>query len=75
MDFIQRKLNASEWKNLEIRVKDNEMGVLKILDKGFNDENISSVQFETLKDMMKLKDEHSDDHIFNYFCLKECKIN
>ena len=54
MDLVQRKLTRQEWNTIEIPVCEHEISVLKMINDGYNNLNISFSLALSLIDYMKM---------------------
>ena len=70
MNFIQSKLNEEEWKQMEIKVSQNDLEVLELLNKSYNDESYIINKFKTLNSIIKIQDSKKDIHLFESCCRK-----
>jgi hypothetical protein len=73
MDLNQRKLNKSEWNSIEVPVSKNELEVLLLIIKGYDDVNIrinnNSSIFTFLKMEYNLK---MEDYLYNKYLRERC---
>ena len=54
MDLVQRKLTRQEWNTIEIPVGDHETSILKMINNGYDNLNISFCLALSLIDYMKM---------------------
>ena len=69
MNYVQRKLTDSEWKNLEIKVEKDDFNVLNVIHDGYNDHTISYMPHDYMSKIIKIDDKNYEYHIFELFIL------
>jgi hypothetical protein len=68
MDLKQRKLNKSEWESIEVPVSTNEMNVLNMIIKGYNDVNIKINNNNSIFSYLKIEfTEKMEGYLFNKY--------
>jgi len=68
MDLKQRKLNKSEWNSIEIPVSKNEIDILNMIIKGYNDVNIKVNNNNSIFMFLKIEySEKMEDYIYNKY--------
>jgi len=68
MDLNQRKLNKSEWSSIEIPVVKQEIDVLNMIIKGYDDVNIRINNNNSIFTFLKIEyNEKIEDYIFNKY--------
>lgn len=71
MDLDQNKLSRQEWNNLETKVSSEEQIVLNILDKGYNNDNLSINKTLSLNEILKIDvSESIDKYLYNKYFKK-----
>ena len=72
MDLKQRKLNKSEWDSIEVPVSQDELEVLKLIQKGAENVNIKYNKIDSLFSFLKIEvSEEMEDYLYNkYFAEK-----
>ena len=75
MDLQQRKLNRTEWDSLEILVSEDEMQILTLIQRGFNNVNIRVNTTTSIFTFLKIDySEKMEDYLYNVYLRKECTI-
>lgn len=71
MDLDQNKLSRQEWNNLETKVSNEEQTILNILDKGYENNNISINKNSSLNEILKIDvSEGIDKYLYNKYFKK-----
>jgi hypothetical protein len=72
MDLTQSKLTKSEWINVEIKVGENELTILELINSGFEDINIRINKNLSLFQMMKIEfSEENECYLYKEYFEKE----
>jgi hypothetical protein len=72
MDLTQSKLTKSEWTNVEIKVSENELIILELINHGFEDVNIRINKNLSLFQMMKIEfSEENECYLYKEYFEKE----
>ena len=66
MDLRQQKLTAEEWESLEKPVEENEMRILKLIKKGFDDVNVSYNETQSLITYVRASENLDMHHEYFY---------
>lgn len=76
MDLNQRKLNKSEWNNIEVPVSKDEIEILGLIKSGFCDVNIKYNKANSLFSYLKIDyTEPMEDYLFNKYFSDPIKKN
>ena len=68
MDLKQRKLNKSEWNSIEVPVSKNEINILNMIVKGYDDVNIRINNNNSIFMFLKIEySEKMEDYIYNKY--------
>ena len=74
MNLSQRKLNKSEWNSVEIPVSLDEKNIIRMLENGFFDVNISHNPTKTLMSHLKIEyNDINDKYIYIYYLKDKIK--
>ena len=68
MDLKQRKLNKSEWESIEILVKEEELNILQLIIKGYNDVLVRINNTNSIFTFLKIEfSDKMEDFIYNRY--------
>jgi len=68
MDLNQRKLNKSEWNSVEIPVSKDEISILNLIIKGYNNVNIKINETNSIFMFLKIEySEKMEDYLYNKY--------
>ena len=74
MDLNQRKLNKSEWENIEIPVSKDETEILKLIIDGFHHVDIKYNKINSLFNYLKIDyNDIMEDYLFNKYFSEQIK--
>ena len=68
MDLKQRKLNKAEWESIEVPVSNQEIDVLNLIIKGYNDVNIKINNNNSLFAYLKIENSQKmEDYLYTKY--------